>query len=159
MEESFCGVQTKAYPLNTNYEANSNGDIFSNYTNKILNQRLSLKGYMRVDLYLNGKQKTIEVHRIIAETFLPKPNGCNTVDHINRNKLDNRVSNLRWVTNRGNQNNKKNNSIYGCNIYKTKSNKFVFKISIGKTNHYKRFIRKFSAEIYKEYFIRLHKLF
>ena len=37
------------------------------------------------------------VHRLIAETFIPHIEGRNLIDHINRNRSDNRVENLRWV--------------------------------------------------------------
>lgn len=47
------------------------------------------------------------VHRIVAETFIPNPNGKDYVDHINRLRSDNRVENLRWVTREENETNKK----------------------------------------------------
>lgn len=55
-------------------------------------------GYLSVGFSVNGHQKTRDVHRLVAETFLPKENGKDYVDHINFNKHDNRVKNLRWVT-------------------------------------------------------------
>jgi len=52
------------------------------------------KGYLRV--YINKSQ--YQIHRLIAEAFIPNPLNKPTVDHINRVRNDNRVCNLRWAT-------------------------------------------------------------
>lgn len=51
-------------------------------------------GYIHV--IIDGKN--YYVHRLVAETFIPNPEGKPTVDHINRDRSDNRVYNLRWAT-------------------------------------------------------------
>ena len=51
-------------------------------------------GYMM--LCSNGKP--YKVHRLVAECFIPNPEGKYSVDHINRVRDDNRVENLRWAT-------------------------------------------------------------
>lgn len=54
----------------------------------------SATGYMVVTI----KGKTYYVHRLVAEAFLPNPENKPTVDHWNRIRSDNRVSNLHWAT-------------------------------------------------------------
>ena len=68
-----------------------NGVIKSTYTNKS-------NGYLYVDLYKGNKAHKRPIHRLIAETFIPNPENKPTVDHINGNRTDNRIENLRWAT-------------------------------------------------------------
>ena len=55
-------------------------------------------GYVYCCLSKEGKQKCATVHRLVAEAFLPNPNGYEQIDHRNNKKTDNRVVNLRWVS-------------------------------------------------------------
>lgn len=55
-------------------------------------------GYAHVGLWWNQKCKQTRVHRLVAQAFIPNPDNKPTVNHINENKLDNRVENLEWAT-------------------------------------------------------------
>lgn len=63
---------------------------------KILKQQDSTKKYSQVRIYKNKKGKTIKVHRLVAETFIPNENNLPQVNHIDGNKKNNRVDNLEW---------------------------------------------------------------
>jgi len=59
-------------------------------------------GYLAVNLCKDGHQVLTKVHRIVAAAFIPNPDGKREVDHINRNRQDNRRENLQWATKREN---------------------------------------------------------
>lgn len=90
------------------YEINSNGKIRSVPRNGtkggILKYCVNKDGYYTVSLCKNKKRKTYSVHRLVALHFLPNNDDTMQVNHINENKLDNRVCNLEWVTTKENIN-------------------------------------------------------
>ena len=56
-------------------------------------------GYLRVDLYRNGKYNHSLVHRLVAQAFIPNDDESKTIiNHIDENKHNNKVSNLEWCT-------------------------------------------------------------
>lgn len=61
-------------------------------------QKTDDKGYKRVQLTKNGKQKTFLVHRLIATTYIPNPENKRTVNHKDGNTSNNHTSNLEWAT-------------------------------------------------------------
>lgn len=79
------------------YKVSKDGVIFGK-RGKAIYQMKTDKGYMLVRLTLEGRVTSKHAHRVVAEAYLQKPEGCVEVDHINCNRSDNRVENLRWVT-------------------------------------------------------------
>ena len=71
----------------------------------LLTPNLDRFGYLRVCLSNGGKQKTPRVHRLVGEAFLPNPNNYKEIDHIDTDKTNNAVTNLRWCTSKDNSNN------------------------------------------------------
>lgn len=63
-----------------------------------LRQRPNTWGYMSVVLNVDGKKKTVTVHRLVAATYLANPLGLPQVNHLDGNKQNNNTSNLEWVT-------------------------------------------------------------
>lgn len=61
------------------------------------------QGYEYCSICTNDGKRTFRLHRIVAETFLPNKENKPIINHINGNKLDNRVENLEWCNNSHNQ--------------------------------------------------------
>lgn len=82
------------------YFASRDGRIYSNKWKRVIKPSLDSYGYEVVSIFSGGRttMKNMKVHRLVALTFLPNPDGLETVDHLNNIKTDNRVENLEWVT-------------------------------------------------------------
>jgi hypothetical protein len=78
---------------NSNYHATLDGKIYNSETNK-----LNEGGYNRRYLRCKINGKGYDIHRLIAQTFIPNPDNKPQVNHKNGNKHDNRVENLEWAT-------------------------------------------------------------
>lgn len=88
---------------NGRYLVSDTGEVLSrkNGHSRILKQRISSKGYSRVNLCKDGKMKTFRVHQLVAMCFVIPGNGCE-INHKNEVKTDNRLENLEWCTRRYN---------------------------------------------------------
>ena len=65
---------------------------------RILKPSISKKGYYKVILFKNNESKTFRVNRLVAEAFIPNPEGKEQVNHKRGIKSDNRASELEWNT-------------------------------------------------------------
>jgi len=87
------------YIFPNHYQISNDGRVKSVRSGKILKPKISGAGYHRVNLSVNGKVRSVFVHRLVAMAFIENPSNKPTVNHINENKTDNRVENLEWATN------------------------------------------------------------
>lgn len=82
------------------------GKVWSYKSNRFIGCIDKNTGYWYVTLYDDNNKKSIwRLHRLIAQTFIPNPENKPCIDHINTDRTDNRVENLRWVTHKENCNN------------------------------------------------------
>ncbi len=93
---SVRGEVLKRYPRS--YRYGGRRDFY-----EFVNVKPNASGYLQVNIPV--RNTTDLVHRLVAETFLDNPQGYNEIDHINHNKLDNSVTNLRYCTHSGNMRN------------------------------------------------------
>lgn len=109
------------------YEINNKGEICSleRYVNnkngkrliksKLLKPFLTNSGYIGYTLKNKNKSKSVHLHRLLAEYFIDNPNNLPEVNHIDGDKLNNKLSNLEWV-------NKSENSLHAYKLGLKKSN-------------------------------------
>ena len=72
---------------------------------KEIKKHLCKNGYYFVVLSKNSQGKNCYIHRLVAAAFIPNSENKPCIDHINTDRTDNRVENLRWVTHKENMNN------------------------------------------------------
>ena len=93
-----------------NYKIYPDGKVWSQQNNKFLAQIPNGKGYYYYLLYNENNKRSFCSHKLVATYYIPNPDNLNHVDHIDRNRTNNNVENLRWVTQRENNHNKINNN-------------------------------------------------
>lgn len=85
-----------------NYAISNLGRIKNLKSGRIIKPDKEEKGYCRLSIKVDGKRKHYAVHRLVAIAFIPNPDNLPQVDHIDFDKSNNCVINLRWCTNKEN---------------------------------------------------------
>lgn len=97
-------VDVKGYE--SEYQISDEGHVRSKYNDYTLKKGFTNNnGYLMIDLYKDGKRKKYLMHRLVAQTFIPNPENKPEIDHIDGNRQNNAVENLRWCTRKENCNN------------------------------------------------------
>ena len=110
----------------TNYSISNWGNVRNDKSRRIKRVTTSADGYLMTSLSEDGEAHGFGVHRLIAIAFIPNPENKTHVDHIDTNRLNNKLDNLRWATNSENMMNSKirtNNTSGSKGVYFDKSSK------------------------------------
>ena len=96
-----------------NYSINENGEVWSHNWNRLKNQFVLRNGYKAVSLSKDGKQKNYTIHSLVLLTFLgDRPSPKYQAMHLDGDKKNNSLSNLKWGTVRENHLDKKNHGTF-----------------------------------------------
>lgn len=132
------------------YSINTDGIVYNITRGRLINSKTDSDGYKII--HLGTMNQNLKIHRLVAEAFIPNPENKPTVDHIDRDRSNNNVNNLRWATHKeqsGNMNNgipveateletnkvKIFKTLNDANIYYNKNNSyFTHLIGIGGMN-------------------------
>ena len=138
------------------YEISTDGRVRTIKTGLIRKCSLEKGGYIRTGLKKDKKDSKHCVHILVATAFCNRDDGCNIVDHIDRNPANNNYENLRWTTSSGNGRNaskhKDNTSGHQGVIYNKKQNAwFASWYDENMKQKYKYFsVKKLGDELAKE---------
>ena len=146
-----------------NYEVSNQGNVRNINANRILKPRKNNNGYYIVNLSKNNIRKTFLIHRLVGFAFIPNPQNLTEIDHIDRNKTNNSISNLRWISKSNNNRNRpkfKNSLSKYIGVYFHKARgKYVATIRINdKQKHIGYYEKEEDAARAFDNFVRQHNL-
>ena len=145
-----------------NYSISNLGNVRNNETGNILKHAINHREYHRIGLCKSGKRKPYYIHKLVALAFLPNPDSKSDADHIDRNKDNNILENLRWANKSENKQNTSKrkyctSKFIGVNWCK-RQNKWVAKMQIDSK---RKFLGYFANEedAAREYDKHIHSKF
>ena len=149
----YCIENLKDIPNYNKYMITSKGRVWSKYKRDWITLLFCKKGYLRVSIYNNdGKRKTIRIHKLVAMTYLTNNN---IIDHIDRNKTNNCVCNLRDTDLETNS--------FNCfkkgRILRISPNRYRFSYKFNRIYYQKFFERYEEARTYQLVYQSLQKIF
>jgi hypothetical protein len=89
-----------------NYEVSTHGRVRNAATARILKPFIQSSGYLQVSLYKDKKERKFYIHRLVAQEFIDNPDDKQFADHIDNDRTNNSVNNLRWASGKENQGNR-----------------------------------------------------
>ena len=100
------GERACQIPGFSDYAVTEAGRVYSYFSNKYVRNHQGPKNGVRVllrnPLGRRGK-RAVMIHKLVALYFVHKPDGCDMIQHVDGNKLNNHVSNLKWISRSYNQ--------------------------------------------------------
>ena len=146
-----------------NYEISNMGNVRNIVTGRILKPCKNNMGYLSVTLYKNNIRKTFLIHRLVGYAFIPNPQNLTEIDHIDRIRTNNSISNLRWISKSNNNRNKtkmQNTSSKYMGVYFDKrEGKYRAKIRINnKQKHIAYYDKEEEAGSAFDNYVRQHNL-
>lgn len=109
------------------YQISNTGKVksFRNNEPRIMKTSL-LQGYPVVQLSNHNDRHTFELHRLVAEAFIPNPNNYPFINHKNEIRNDNRINNLEWCSQKMNVNHSKRKMFHKVSEEDHLGNKFIY---------------------------------